>query len=206
MINLETIEIKLSYSSLQALIIERHSNPDYAWVEYGDFKMLMHLESEKFNVTKIVKEDGKEIKHWLENQSSIEIINASFAELNFIDGVWNGNTFDYEAEFKSDIKFPIMKLSNVANDLRGTYVDRLLLPHILCWCSPKFAIRISKIVNQYFIDKANKTIFNLETMVKENRENHELAMKKADQQMEQQKIHYESTISEIRSQAEKEHL
>ncbi len=133
------------------------------------------------------KDDNKRFDLWLENKSSKEMISY----------------VDEEARspgIPGDSSIIIVK--DGPNDLRGTYVHQLLLPHILSWLSPKFAIRVSKIVNQYAIDIKDKTIFNLETMIKENREYHDNAMKKADQQMEQQKIQYESTISEIKAQAE----
>jgi hypothetical protein len=139
------------------------------------------------NATKMCKDDNKRFDLWLENKSSKEMISY----------------VDEEARspgIPGDSSIIIVK--DGPNDLRGTYVHQLLLPHILSWLSPKFAIRVSKIVNQYAIDIKDKTIFNLETMIKENREYHDNAMKKADQQMEQQKIQYESTISEIKAQAE----
>ena len=39
---------------------------------------------------------------------------------------------------------------------RGTYAHPDLIPHIASWASPLFAVRVSKIVNKYFIKKALK--------------------------------------------------
>lgn len=40
--------------------------------------------------------------------------------------------------------------------IRGTYVHPDLIPHIASWASPAFAVKVSKIVNEYFIKKAIK--------------------------------------------------
>lgn len=38
--------------------------------------------------------------------------------------------------------------------LRGTFVPPAVIPHVASWCSPEFAVKVSKIVNQYYIDEA----------------------------------------------------
>ena len=40
------------------------------------------------------------------------------------------------------------------DELKGTYVHKLLIPHILCWVSAKFAIKCSKIINDFFVNEA----------------------------------------------------
>ena len=145
--------INTSYNSLQSLIIE-DINSEYCIIKYAEFDIIMNKKDEHLNMTKVVKQDlyesgnPRELKEWFRSEPSKRILEALNEEVG-------GPTLPL-----------YYSITDGPNDLRGTYVDRLLLPHILCWCSAKFAIRVSKIVNQYFIDKANKTIFNLETMIK----------------------------------------
>ena len=43
-------------------------------------------------------------------------------------------------------------------EFRGTYVHLDLIPHIACWISASFALKVSKIVNEYRIKEANSKL------------------------------------------------
>ena len=43
--------------------------------------------------------------------------------------------------------------SEVEKLISGTYCHPLLIPHIGCWVSPSFALKVSDIVNHYFIEE-----------------------------------------------------
>jgi len=47
-----------------------------------------------------------------------------------------------------------MEIPNIRNELRGTYVHPKLVPHIASWASPEFAIKVSEIVNEFYIQRA----------------------------------------------------
>jgi len=122
------------------------------------------------NASKLCKDDGKEFFHWIENKKSQSLIDCLFTHINF------GMTRE-EIE-KANIGLPmsehqkvrevLIKVQGGSNvEIRGTYVHQHLLPHIMCWLSPAFAIKVSEIVNRYYIDEKDKKIFSLEITLAE---------------------------------------
>jgi len=89
------------------------------------------------NANKICKEAGKDFFNWKKNTQSKELIEA----LSLSTGIQ-----------KNDIMYINATSKNI--ETRGTYVHPDLIPHIASWASPEFAIKVSKIVNEYFIKKA----------------------------------------------------
>ena len=51
------------------------------------------------------------------------------------------------------------------NDVRGTYVHSLLIPHIASWISPTFAIKVSEIVNNFMIKEYRDSIKQKEIII-----------------------------------------
>ena len=109
-------------------------NEEYAWVNYGQFKLLMMKRNGYVNVTKMCENySNKKIIHWKENKRSKELIN-------------------YLKQFSS-IGIPIDPLVTIMtgeNDLRGTYAHPDLVLDIACWLSGEFYLKASKIVREYF--------------------------------------------------------
>jgi len=45
---------------------------------------------------------------------------------------------------------------NSDSKLRETYVHPLLIPHIASWANEEFAVKVSKIINKYFVSEEIK--------------------------------------------------
>ncbi len=139
----------------------------HVYIEYLGFKhVIMDIRNRYINATKLCKEDGKRFDNWLANESSKELIQELYFQLNSsyeIAFPSTGNTVDGSTVFT-----PTTLLTGGNNvELRGTYVHPLLLPNILSWLSPKFALRVGKIVNMYAIKEKQDKIFSLEKMHKD---------------------------------------
>lgn len=125
--------------------------------DYGGVEVIIYTKTGYINGNKITNQDGKRFSNWMDNKSTKELIEC-------IDEELNGTTLP---GFKgSEQKFPVTIYIESAIETRGTYIHQLLLPHLLSWLSPKFAIKISRIINKYLIDEKDKKIFDLEALNK----------------------------------------
>ena len=102
-------------------------NNEYAHSKYEDFNVIIMISNKYINATKLCNQFGKEFKNWINKEYNIDLINELEKELNY--------------------KSFIIKTNNKNKLLRGTYVHKLLIPHIASWISPKFGIKISKFIN-----------------------------------------------------------
>lgn len=166
-------------SSLKSLIVEP-INSDYAYVKYADLVIIMNLKDEYLNMTKVVKLDinhdgnSKELKEWFRNNKSEELIK--------------------EIENEEGISSSFYIITTGEKFLHGTYCHKLLVPHILSWCSAKFAIKVSQIVNMYYVHMGDiKTA--------EMNRKHEEMMNQLKSDSSKREKEYESTITEIKTQA-----
>jgi hypothetical protein len=76
------------------------------------------------NITKICEEYEKDFNIWCNDEHNIELINCVEEEIN---------------------NKPIIEIKDNKNKkINGIYINELLIPHIVCWISPKFAIKMYK--------------------------------------------------------------
>ena len=134
--------------NLSELVFE-NINEDYGWGKYGDFKVLIRKKDGYINVTKLCQDGGKEFKSWTRNQYSnllIEEVKSSRGENSppVIDTVIEG-----------------------IGCVRGTYAHHDLVPHIASWISPKFAVKVSRIVNDYIVREYREQIRIKDTRIDE---------------------------------------
>ena len=108
-------------------------NDDYSWGNYIDFKVIIMRKNGYINVTKLSDEGGKRFKEWTRNKIADELQN----EVSALAGIPANEL--------------LLTPKNVSNDLRGTYAHPDLVPHIAAWISPKFGVRVSRIVNSYAV-------------------------------------------------------
>ena len=113
----------------------------YSHAEYGDFKVIMNIKTGYINATKLCADGGKQMKHWLENNSSKNLIECF--------------------ENNQSESRPVLITDNSYGLTRGTYSHPDLIPHIASWVSPKFAIKVSKIVNEFLIREREEVIRRL---------------------------------------------
>ena len=104
-------------------------NNDYAYGKYGEFTIIIMTSNGFINITNICNDHKKNFNDWSKEEHNIELINACNEEIND----------------KS-----IIEIKNNKNKLiNGIYINELLLPQIICWISPKFAIKIYNIIKNH---------------------------------------------------------
>ena len=118
-------------SDIKEIVFE-NIDENYGYGKYGDFKIIMNINTGFINATKLCKDGGKEFKHWLKNSQSKKFI-ETFSNCLRIS--------------KDEILMIVTGGRNTI--IRGTYVHPDIIPHIAMWISPKFGITISKIVNEW---------------------------------------------------------
>lgn len=103
-------------------------NNDYAYGKYGEFTIIMMTLNGFINITNICEEYKKNFHDWSNEEHNIELINAVNDKIN---------------------NKSIIEIKNNNKLINGIYINELLLPHVICWISPKFAIKIYKIIKNH---------------------------------------------------------
>jgi len=151
---------KLAYESI---------DDTYSHAEYGDFKVIMNIKTGYINATKLCADGEKQMKNWMRNDNAKELVECV-----------ENNTLNNE---------PVLITDNSYGLTRGTYAHPDLIPHIASWVSPKFAIKVSKIVNNFLIrereeqlrkqfnEEKSEMVIRFEELEKRSKEFHENTLK-----------------------------
>ena len=110
-------------------------NDQYEYIQYNDKLRLIHSISDNmYQMQSIINScnSNKLCADWFRNQSTKEILNEMSSMGNPIDEKLYENR------------------PNLPNELRGTYVHRLLVNHVAMWASPRYSIHILKLLDSYF--------------------------------------------------------
>lgn len=110
-------------------------NEKYSKARYGEFDVIMDMVTGYINATKLCAQGGKRLKNWTANNYSRELMKEM------------EDTINLSLENNKKISFLVTGGQN--RILTGTYVHPDLIPHIACWVSTKFAIKVSKIINEW---------------------------------------------------------
>ena len=141
-------------------ISHSHIIDNFWYGMYGEFNVIMMKDCGFANVTKLCKDGGKDFSNWSRNKASKKLIQA------LLDKQLNGEVCESTQYNTNEIpgihpqpqafKF-IHNFNRTSTNLLicRTYCHPCLLPHIACWISPKFALKVSNIVNNYFISDYN---------------------------------------------------
>jgi uncharacterized coiled-coil protein SlyX len=129
---------------LRDLIFE-NINDKYAWGNYGEFKVMMMRENGYINVTKLCTDGGKEFRKW----KRLDMADNLIKEFSSTVHMW-----------PDDILITITGGNQPL--IRGTYAHPELVPHIASWVSPSFAIKVSRIVNEYLVREEKDRCARLE--------------------------------------------
>jgi hypothetical protein len=125
--------------SLSSIIFE-DINGEYGYGMYLGLKIMICKRNGFVNATKLCAKFDKRLKHWLENQSSKELIEEVRA-----------------AGIPATLEIKEGTLNRFANELsksyNGTYVNKLIIPHIASWISPSVGIKVSQIVNEFVVSE-----------------------------------------------------
>src|SRR3977135_4242468 len=109
---------------------------------YGVFRVVMMKDCGFINATKLCADGGKDLSYWFANQTSKELMRCLAAKLG------------EDGDIESILVRKVVKTFNqtdIEKAVSGTYFNPLLIPHIACWISPDFAIRVSEIVNHFLV-------------------------------------------------------
>lgn len=148
-------------------------NGKYFYASYGTFKVIIDNKTGFINATKLcslVKNDDGGItrpyKGWKRTDDSKELFEALAMEehLCSADELWfviNGG------------KIP---------EVCGTYVHPDIIPHVAAWVSKPFAIKVSKIVNEFLINEFNKKLKEKDILIKKKDNEISRLSKKIDEQ------------------------
>jgi hypothetical protein len=132
--NTTNLITKLAYESI---------NDTYSKARYGDFEVIMNKKTGYINASKLCADGGKLLKNWSRNDFAKELVVCLESHGLNIEPV-------------------TMTVSGGQNTtIRGTYAHPDLIPHIASWVSPKFAIKVSKIVNDFLIREREEEIRRL---------------------------------------------
>jgi len=117
-------------------IIFEDIDDTYAYGKLGIFDVMMMKSNGYINATKLCSTAKKEFYHWSESKNSKNLISALKRSL---------------CKQGDPISIQITTGNNLT---RGTYVHIDLIIHIASWCSPEYALLVSKIVREYHAKEA----------------------------------------------------
>src|SRR3977135_1297648 len=109
---------------------------------YGAFRVVMLKDCGFINARKLCADGGKDLQHWHENKSSKELLSCLAPKL--------GECGDFECILvRKQLNVRTANQTDNQKAISGTYFNPLIIPHIACWISPDFAIRVSELVNHF---------------------------------------------------------
>src|SRR3977135_2296241 len=109
---------------------------------YGVFRVVMMKDCGFINATKLCADGGKDLSYWFANQISKELMRCLSMKL--------GECGDIESILVRKV-VKTFNQTDIEKAVSGTYFNPLIIPHIACWISPDFAIRVSEIVNHFLL-------------------------------------------------------
>ena len=143
MSNVKQVKMKKNGKDIREIIFLKINN-DFSWGKYADFKVCIMKKNGWINATKMVQmineETGKKkpFSQWKVTDSAKELIEF------------------WSVGYPTDQYLITIGANGAINDIRGAYIHPDLIPHVASWASPKFALKVSKIVNEYYSKKAYK--------------------------------------------------
>lgn len=152
-------------------------NDKFSRGKYGDFDVIIMKENGYINATKLcihvaeITGSRKVFRNWSMNTSAKDLIDSAACEAGIPAS-----------------QLTIVVSSGKNQEIKGTYVHPDLVPHIASWASPEFAIKVSKIVNKYFIKKAlkekEKIIKEKNKLIEEKEDKIDMMSRKIDKLLE----------------------
>jgi hypothetical protein len=123
-------------------LITKNIDEKYAFAKYGNIEVVIMKSNGYINASKLCTLGGKRFVNWIRLENAQELIKEVENEIN---------------TEVSDLRLRLSPVISIkgGNDqsLTGSYVHPDLVVHVASWLSPKFAIMVSKIVNNYIISE-----------------------------------------------------
>lgn len=126
-------------------------NDDYEWFQYNEHLRIIHsIKDDMFQAQSIVNacHSTKEAKAWFRNQNTQELIGFMKTEAGGILP-------------PSEI---VENRTNETPGLQGYYIHRLLVNHLAIWASPKYAVFIMKLLDDYFTKQREQLTKQIDEM------------------------------------------
>lgn len=148
------------------------TNGRFEWYQYNDDLRIIHCkDDDTFHAGSIVKalNSGKRANDWLSNKQTIELM----------DG------FKCLREFPQGLLCTRHSQVNNVKCIEGTYIHRLLVNHFAIWVSPRYAYKISLVLDDHFelqrqveenraLEDKNKTLLQkVDEILADNRRTHQ---------------------------------
>jgi KilA-N domain/Protein of unknown function (DUF3627) len=140
---------------------------NYYYGAYGEFRVIIDKSNGYISATKMCSSAGKKFKDWKRNVSSQELIRACESQMKkdmVLENMHPNNENltstlgDLLERICTDRFFACKKVApsnfmEVDRLISGTYCHPELIPHIACWLSPSFALKVSKVINSYIMEE-----------------------------------------------------
>ena len=130
-------------------------NDDYEWFQYNEHLRIIHsIKDDMFQAQSIVYacKSTKEAREWFRNKRTQELIGYMETELRGIP---------------RDAKI-VENRDTLNNELKGYYIHRLLVNHVAIWASPKYALDIMKLLDDYFAKQREQLTKKIDEMKPRN--------------------------------------
>ena len=137
---------------------------DNFWIGYyGPFQVVIDKSNGFINAAKMCSSGGKDFKDWYRLKGTHNLIHALdqvMALENTHGHLTDSNLTlrDSSEQICSEVS-PPCKLIQTSNNnpteqlISGTYCHPDLVPHIACWVSPSFALKVGRIINYFIVEE-----------------------------------------------------
>ena len=109
-------------------------NDDYEYIQYNNQLRIIHsIKDDMYQMQSIIIacKSKKNAFHWFENKTTQELLENASLGIPMNEKLYENR-------------------QNLSNELRGTYVHRLLVNHIAMWASPRYSWFIMKLLDSTF--------------------------------------------------------
>ena len=120
--------------------------------------VVIEKDSGYINASKLCVDGGNHLKHWLKNKNTHALINVwiKFMASDFRHDDTANELKDQQAGIPASPSAALKYINGSQNVkdarvIRGTYLHALLIPHVACWISPVFALKVGEIVNSFIV-------------------------------------------------------
>jgi len=134
---------------MQEIAYEQISD-NFWYAAYGVFKVVMMKDCGFINATKLCSLGNKNLYDWCANKNSKNLLQALACKFG-------------DAEELEESCFVVKYVRNahqtdVEKEISGTYYHPTIIPHIACWISVDFALRVGDIVNDFIIGEYKRCL------------------------------------------------
>ncbi|BCS83577.1 N-domain protein [Cotonvirus japonicus] len=117
--------------------IYKNTKSRYVYGQYGDFVVIIDYQTSYINISKLCIQAGKDFNDWIKLKCNNDMVNVIERVLKSTDTI---------TKIKIDLK-------TGPNEIRGTYIHPIIVPIIMSWCNPNYAMEFGKIVNSHLINE-----------------------------------------------------